>query len=86
MLAAAADGNKTAVYRHVSRGHASLGAADRSGDTALHRAARGGCVGLIKTVLKAAGEAEALSRQEELLAELDGEAYATRGPNPQPPD
>ena len=56
MLAAASDGNKTAVYRHVSRGGASLGAADRVGDTALHRAARGGCVGLIKTVLKAAGE------------------------------
>ena len=64
MLAAAADGNKTAVYRHVSRGHASLGAADRSGDTALHRAARGGCVGLIKTVLKAAGGPRQPSRRE----------------------
>mmetsp|Transcript_9969 Transcript_9969/g.45121 ORF Transcript_9969/g.45121 Transcript_9969/m.45121 type:complete len:737 (+) Transcript_9969:83-2293(+) len=64
MLAAASDGNKTAVYRHVSRGGASLGAADQSGDTALHRAARGGCVGLIKTVLKAAGKPWQPSRRE----------------------
>lgn len=64
MLAAASDGNKTAVYRHVSRGGASLGAADQSGDTALHRAARGGCVGLIKTVLKAAGGPRQPSRRE----------------------
>jgi len=64
MLAAASDGNKTAVYRHVSRGGASLGAADQSGDTALHRAARGGCVGLIKTVLKAAGKPRQPSRRE----------------------
>ena len=64
MLAAASDGNKTAVYRHVSRGGASLGAADRVGDTALHRAARGGCVGLIKTVLKAAGDPRQPSRRE----------------------
>ena len=55
MLAAASDGNKIAVHRHVSRGGASLDAVDQSGDTVLHRAARGGSIGLIKVCIKHAG-------------------------------
>ena len=78
MLAAASDGNKTAVYRHVSRGGVSLGAADRVGDTALHRAARGGCVGLIKTVLKAAGRGD--PRQPSRRELMDATNAAGRTP------
>ena len=51
MLNAASDGHKHAVRAHARRG-VSLAEADERGDTALHRAAAGGSVGLVKVVLK----------------------------------
>jgi ankyrin repeat protein len=50
MLAAAGDGQKVTVHRHARRG-VSLAEADAEGNTALHRAAASGSVGLVKVGL-----------------------------------
>lgn len=55
MLAAAGDGQKVAVARHARRG-VSLAEVDEKGNTALHRAATSGSIGLVKVVLKYADQ------------------------------
>ena len=73
MLAAAADGNKVAVHRHARRG-VSLAETDERGDTALHRAAASGSIGLVKAVLRHADRPGQPTRREMLEAvNVDGD-------------